>query len=72
MKNKDFKQTIWDKANYAQEYPNDYLVIPAIEVNEMFNEFIKQLKENHTYGTEIIISIKDLDKLAWKKDGKGK
>ena len=41
----NLKKEIWEEAKPAECYPKDWCVIPALDVNKIFDKFINRLKE---------------------------
>jgi len=41
---------IWKQSKLAGEYPKDYLVIPALDVNDLIRQRVEELKEGFITG----------------------
>lgn len=40
------KDETWKKGKYAQDYPKDFIVIPVLEANEIFQKGVEELEED--------------------------
>jgi len=49
-KQTSLNKDIWKQSKLAGEYPKDYLVIPALDVNDLIRQRVEELKEGFITG----------------------